>query len=247
MYDFLQMPTNAGKSGKAAHSWENSGEDRSTAFSGTLGSPLERHVSLMLVTILISAMGVNRTFLRRLLGGWAFALAFRREASASPYVSHIAATSLPPSRRCRLNGALLDELPLVTGLAPLLETNLRAKPNETLHATDASPSGAGGCFASTTRGGGSGGGGGSLCTIWPRRKGWRFRLDWKGEEPPSNMHDVRAAAAPLALNLLELESLVSLLRRITRAGMKGKRLLALVDSRVVLGCRLKKDGRAHEN
>ena len=27
------------------------------------------------------------------------------------------------------------------------------------------------------------------------------RLDWKGEEPPCNMHDVRAAAAPLALKL----------------------------------------------
>ena len=29
-------------------------------------------------------------------------------------------------------------------------------------------------------------------------KGEHVRLDWKGEEPQSNMHDVRAAAAPLA-------------------------------------------------
>ena len=67
------------------------------------------------------------------------------------------------------------------------------------------------------------------------------------------MHDGRAAAAPLALklewttlfscrfltgkhiNLLELESLIGLLRRITRAGIRAKRLLVLVDSRVVLG------------
>ena len=65
------------------------------------------------------------------------------------------------------------------------------------------------------------------------------------------MHDVRAAAAPLALklkwttlfshrflagkhiNLLELESLISFLRRITRAGIRAKRLQVLVDSRVV--------------
>ena len=76
---------------------------------------------------------------------------------------------------------------------------------------------------------------------------------WKGEEPPSDMHDVRAAAAPLALklewttlfsyrfltgkhiNLLELESLNSLLRRISRAGTREGRLWVPVDSRVVLG------------
>ena len=46
------------------------------------------------------------------------------------------------------NGAILDELVLLTGLAPLLEMNLRAEPCEKLHATDASPSGAGGCVAS---------------------------------------------------------------------------------------------------
>ena len=50
--------------------------------SGKLGFPLERWVSLMLVMMLISAVGVNRTLLRRLLGG-RFALAFRREVFAS--------------------------------------------------------------------------------------------------------------------------------------------------------------------
>ena len=51
------------------------------------------------------------------------------------------------------------------------------------------------------------------------------------------MHDARAAAAPLALklnldqvvflpvNLLELQSLVSFLRRITREGIRARRLL----------------------
>ena len=58
---------------------------------------------------------------------------------------------MPPSRRCRVNGAPLDELPLVTGLAPSLETNLRAERFETLYATDASPSGAGGSLAPVTQ------------------------------------------------------------------------------------------------
>ena len=90
-----------------------------------------------------------------------------------------------------------------------------------------------------------------------------FVLIWEREEPPSNMHDVRAIAAPLALklkwttlfshrflagkhiNLLELESLIGLLRRITRAGIRAKRLLVLVDSRVVLEPS-QKAARAHE-
>ena len=50
---------------------------RLECISGTLGFPLERRVSLMLITMLVAAVGVNRTLLQRLLGGWAFALAFR--------------------------------------------------------------------------------------------------------------------------------------------------------------------------
>ena len=75
------------------------------------------------------------------------------------------------------------------------ETNLRAEACETLYASDASPSGAGGCFASTTREDWLG-----LYDL-VEEKGELVRFDWKGEEPPSNMHDVLAAAAPLALKL----------------------------------------------
>ena len=209
---------------------------------GRLGFPLERRVSLMI-----------------LLKGWAFSFAFRREVFASLDVSYTAATLLPPSRRCRLNGALLDELLLVTGLAPLLETNLRAEPFELHHAIDASLSGAGGCSASITRE--------DWLTLYDlaKKKGEHVRLDWNGEEPPNNMHDVRAASAPLALklkwitlfsfrffavkhiNLLELESLISLLRHITRAGVRAKRLLALRNLRVVLGERLKRTVKLTEN
>ena len=83
--------------------------------SGTVGFFLERRVSLLLITMLVAAVGVNRTLLRRILGGWAFALACRREAFTSLDVSYTTAATLPPSRWCRVNGALLDELALVTG------------------------------------------------------------------------------------------------------------------------------------
>ena len=66
-----------------------------------------RRVSLMIITMLVAAVGANRTLLLRLLRGWAFALAFRREVFASLDVSYTAAT-LPPSRRCRVNGGLLE-------------------------------------------------------------------------------------------------------------------------------------------
>ena len=71
--------------------------------------------------------------------------------------------------------ALLDELLFVTGLAPLLGMNLRAELCEKLHASEASPDGVGGCLASIAQ----------------------VRLDWKVEDPPSNMHDGCAAAARL--------------------------------------------------
>ena len=73
-------------------------DDKFTVVKATLRFPLERLVSLMLLTMLISAVGVNRTLLQHFLGGWASALAFRREVFASLDVSHTAATSLPPSR-----------------------------------------------------------------------------------------------------------------------------------------------------
>ena len=142
LYDFLQLPTSASKSGSTllGEFWRG----RLDGVSGTLGFPLTRRVSLMLITMLVAAVGVNRTLLERLLEGCAFALAFRRGAVVSFDVSHTAAVTLSPSRRHRVNGALLDDLLLVTGLAALLlQTNLRAEPCEKLYATDASPGGAG--------------------------------------------------------------------------------------------------------
>ena len=149
----------------------------------------------MLTTMLVASTRANRTLHQHLLGGWAIALAFRREAFASLDAACTAATTLAPSRRFRVNGALLDELLLVTRLAHLLQTNLRAEPCEKLYTTDASSGGAGGCTASIS------------CEDWlalyhlAEEKGEHVRLDWKGEEPPSNTHDGRAAAALITMKL----------------------------------------------
>ena len=79
LYDFLQMPTNADKSGSTPAGEFLGG--RLDGVSGTLGFPLERRVSLMFITMLVAAVGVNRTLLRRLSGVWAFALASGERSS----------------------------------------------------------------------------------------------------------------------------------------------------------------------
>ena len=86
--------------------------------------------------MLIAAVGVNEDALATPLGRWKFAVAVRREAFAGLDVSHTAAATLRPCRRCGVDGALLDELLLVTGLDPLLQTNLQEKPCSKLYATD---------------------------------------------------------------------------------------------------------------
>ena len=96
LYDFLQMPTKADKF-CSGHSGEF-GRGRLDGVSGTLGFPLERWFSLMLITMLIAAVGANRALVRRLLGGWTFALAFRWEVFANLYLSYTAAATLLPRR-----------------------------------------------------------------------------------------------------------------------------------------------------
>ena len=114
------------RASQAVLSRANFGEDASTAYQVHSDFTLQRRVSLMLTTML-----------QRLLGGWAFEFASRREVFASFDVSYTAAASSLACRRCRVNGALL-----VTGFVSLLQTNLRANPSAKLNATDPSPSGA---------------------------------------------------------------------------------------------------------
>ena len=127
-----------------------------------------------------------------------------------------------------MDGALIDELVLVTGLAALLETNLRAEP----HAIDASPSGAVGCVAPITQ------------EAWlalyelteEKRRARRTRSRY------TTCFEVKLGAfIPfLRRQIYEpLGTVISLLQRVTREGKQARRLLVLVDSRVVLGAVLK--------
>ena len=141
------------------------------------------------------------------------------------------ARKLPTSNPVPACGALLDDLLLVAGIAPLLQADLRAKPRHELFATDASPSGAG-----------------SLHRISEER-GEHVRRDLGPAPPPPAFVSTHSSAAALItpaswteffayrfrkgdhINVLELVALVSLLRRLSDQGTRRQRILCCVDSR----------------
>ena len=126
--------------------------------------------------------------------------------------------------------------------------DLRAQLHLHLFATDASPPGASACSKPVSL---------ELWTLlydFPEEKGRSVRLDWDtGSMPPPEFRDSRAAVAglvvdlpwvesfsyrfrhPQHINLLELEALISLFRWLVDHGLGNRRVLFLVDSRVVLG------------
>ena len=128
-YNCLRM-----RASQAIHSPENAGEDDSMAFRAHSDSLLNGRGS----DPIAAPSG-------RVGGRPRFSTRGFRQPRCVPHCSHLIAAA--KGRRCRLKGVLLDELPLLTGLAPQSETNSRAEPCEALYATDASPSGAGGCSA----------------------------------------------------------------------------------------------------
>ena len=87
-------------------------------------------------------------------------------------VAFVAAECFPPRRSWGIEGAQLDELPVSTFLAPLLDADLRAQPHLHLHATDAGPAGAGACSTLASL---------ELWTLFydsSEKTGCSVRLDW---------------------------------------------------------------------
>ena len=106
-----------------------------------------RQATLALTTCLGACLGVNRRQLKRLFGAWGVTLSFRRERFSFLDFNFVAAESLPSRKPCKLSGPLLDELVLVSVLAPLYLPDLRSHRLSELFAFDAFDSRAGGCGA----------------------------------------------------------------------------------------------------
>ena len=154
---------------------------------GKLTFPVCRPATLP--TCLGAFLVVNSAQLKRLIGAWGFSLSFRRECFSFLDISFVAAESLPSRKPCKLSGPLLDELILVSVLAPRYSTDLRSPPLTELFAFDAWMRAQGGeerlsakisdCF---------------LCDLFEER-GEHVRLDWDSQPTDPVFSDTRAAAA----------------------------------------------------
>ena len=156
--------------------------------SGSLGFPMHRRTTLMYVTLLGALLGVTRGSLQQILGAWNFASVSGEKRSCCLDVAFMCARKLPTRRHTPAHGALLDDLLVVAGIAPLLQADLRTQHRYDLFATDASPSGAGACIAKVPP------------ELWhslyriAEERGEHVRLDWG---PPPSFVSTHSSAAAL--------------------------------------------------
>ena len=117
---------------------------------GNVGVPRTRRAELAMTSLDVAALGWSSRGLRRqLVGLWVHPILYRREllcvldglfgGLAGPSEDREGEGSVT-----QMSGAQRDELALLSVLAPLMETNLRAAVQPQLYTCDASPDGAGG-------------------------------------------------------------------------------------------------------
>ena len=160
------------------------------------------------------------TWRQRLLGGWAFALAFRQLAFDSLDVSNVAAASLPPRRPCPVGGALLGELLLhrtcfFTGSKLARQTLWHPLCHGCF--SKCSPRVRGTVARSMRHG----------CS---KRKTF-VRLEWHEPEPPSETCDFATRNTSMSQNWRVSSAFSSVLHL---AACMPKKQLVLVETRVVL-------------
>jgi len=217
-----------------------------------------RRASLMAVTCMGLLLGMTKQQAQRVLGAWNFAMSFRALACSALGLVYTAVDRLPARGAVRFRGPAQEDLLLAVGLAPLLSTNLRAQPSSLVFATDASPYAAGATVAKVSEK--------TWMRLydWAEEKGEAVRLDWGSEPPPTVMQDVRALTANVTcaldwsvvfsrgfdfkdhINVLELEAVIMLVKRLSLEGWHHSRVLVAVDSRVVVGAIAKGRSSSHK-
>jgi len=245
MYSALGMPLAEDKKVNAedAELWGG----RLRGRQGTLAFPGARRASLMAGTCVGLLLGLSKQQAQRVLGAWNFAMGFRSLSCSALGLVYTAVDRMPSRGRICLRGPAQEDLLLAAGLAPLMLTNLRAQPSRVLFATDASPVAAGATMAPVPE---------HLWLQlydWAEEKGEAVRLDWGSDPPPTELRDVRALSAnvtcaldwsvvfsrafiyPDHINVLELEAVILLIKRLSIDGWHHCRVLVAIDSRVVVG------------
>ena len=201
------------------------------------GFGMGRRVSLMLATVTGAARGLSGRDLRRLLGLWVYAFSFKREALSVLNAAFVAVECFPQRRRCAVEGASLDELLVTTFLAPLLDADIRALPPSPL--CDRLQSFRRWCLF-------------DACVSAALDPSSRLRgrerllsevgLGYRFDAPERRLPDWwwicrGSKVSRIGFGTLsnQLSSLISLMRGPVGRGLGNRRVLCLVDSRVVLG------------
>jgi len=115
---------------------------------GDLASPRLKTATLCALTMQLIVLGHSTPqLLQCILGSWIFVLMFRRPAMCILTQVFHEGTGCRANEIFCLSQAARQELLLLVILAPCFQTDLRAKPLDTLYCTDASPFAAGVCAA----------------------------------------------------------------------------------------------------
>ena len=118
--------------------------------AGNVGVPRTRRAELAMASLDVAALGwCSRGLRRQLVGLWVHPILYRRELLC--VLDGLFGGLAGPAEDCASEGSVTqmtcaqrDELTLLSVLAPLMETNLRAQVLPQLYTCDASPDGAGG-------------------------------------------------------------------------------------------------------
>ena len=232
--------------------------------AGNVGVPRTRRAELAMVSLDVAALGwCSRGLRRQLVGLWVHPILYRRELLC--VMDGLFCGLAGSSEDCagegsvaQMTGAQRDELALLSVLAPLMETNLRAQVCPQLYTCDASPDGAGGTV--------TGLGGSVALELWRHRERRGFaaaleqyealylRATGRGEADSDDLAPNREWVSELVdglphravqqfrfsarhhINIGEMRARRALLRQIAKKPRGGgTRRLVAYDSRVAIG------------
>ena len=95
---------------------------------GVLGSPLEKMIDLMAITLEAVRFPITKAMFHRLLGSWVYVIGFRKEVLAVIECCYSHLYRMPESGRFELPGRVVDELLMLVFLGPLLHVYLKDEP-----------------------------------------------------------------------------------------------------------------------
>ena len=95
---------------------------------GTLGSPLGKRIDLVGITLEAVRLPVSKAMFHQLLGSWVYVIGFRKELLFVIESSYSYLNEMPEGGRIMLPGRVVDELLVLSFLAPMMHVHLKDEP-----------------------------------------------------------------------------------------------------------------------